>query len=99
MPDYTVTDPNGKDHHVTAPDGADDGSILGFVHNTINNIGASLPSLPQGLVDYANAVQDRASSMESTLYNKSGIYHGLKDTVTATSWVYETIKRICGERG
>jgi hypothetical protein len=23
----------------------------------------------------------------------------LKDTVTATGWVYETIKRICGERG
>jgi hypothetical protein len=23
----------------------------------------------------------------------------LKDTVTATGWVYETIKRVCGERG
>jgi len=23
----------------------------------------------------------------------------LKDTVTATGWVYEAIKRICGERG
>ena len=23
----------------------------------------------------------------------------LKDTVTATGWVYETIKRICGGRG
>lgn len=23
----------------------------------------------------------------------------LKDAVTATGWVYETIKRICGERG
>jgi hypothetical protein len=23
----------------------------------------------------------------------------LKDTVTATGWVYEAIKRVCGERG
>jgi hypothetical protein len=47
------------------------------------DIASLLPVVPQGLVDYANAVQDRASSMESTLYNKSDIYHGLKDMVTA----------------
>lgn len=42
MANFIVTDPNGNEHQVEAPDGADDGSILGFVHNMINQAGTAI---------------------------------------------------------
>lgn len=39
---YTVTDPHGNNHQVSAPDGSDDGSILGFVYNMINQAGSAI---------------------------------------------------------
>lgn len=42
MTDYIVTAPDRSQHNVTAPAGADDASILGFVHNMISNSGTAI---------------------------------------------------------
>ena len=42
MPNFIVTDPTGQDHQVTAPDGVDDPSVLGFVKNMVENSGSTI---------------------------------------------------------
>jgi len=66
---------------------------VGFKYRESGLIVQALKALGQARVDDA---------VIATLRNQldaAACKRVLKDTVTATGWVYETIKRICGERG
>lgn len=66
---------------------------VGFKHRESGLIVQALKALGKERVDDAVIDAIRKQLDETTCKRV------LKDTVTATGWVYETIKRICGERG
>ena len=65
---------------------------VGFKHRESGLIVQALKALGQERVDNA-VIATLRKQLDETACKKV-----LKDTVTATGWVYETIKRICGER-
>jgi hypothetical protein len=66
---------------------------VGFKYRESGLIVQALKALGQERVDNAVVATLRKQLDETT---RKRI---LKDTVTATGWVYEAIKRVCGERG
>ena len=66
---------------------------VGFKYRESGLIVQALKSLGQEMVDESVIATLRKQLDETTCKRV------LKDTVTATGWVYETIKRVCGERG
>ena len=66
---------------------------VGFKYRESGLVVQALKSLGAARVDEAVIATLRGKLNEPTCKRI------LKDTVTATGWVYETIKRVCGERG
>lgn len=66
MADYVVTAPDGNEHQVSAPDYADDGSIIGFVHNMINQAGNAIQNQWQQGTPYRVAAGALLSGDPST---------------------------------
>ena len=66
---------------------------VGFKYRESGLIVQALKSLGQEMVDESVIATLRKQLDETTCKRV------LKDTVTATGWVYEMIKRVCGERG
>ena len=66
---------------------------VGFKHRESGLVVQALKALGKERVDETVITTIRKQLDESACKRV------LKDTVTATGWVYETIKRICGERG
>ena len=66
---------------------------VGFKYRESGLIVQALKALGQERVDGAVIVTLR-KQLDETMCKRV-----VKDTVTATGWVYETIKRVCGERG
>ena len=66
---------------------------VGFKYRESGLIVQALKALGQERVD-KSVITTLRKQMDETACKRV-----LKDTVTATGWVYETIKRICGERG
>jgi hypothetical protein len=66
---------------------------VGFKHRESGLIVQALKALGQARVDEAVIATLRAQ------FDEKVCKQILKDTVTATGWVYETIKRVCGVRG
>ena len=57
----------------------------------------TVPVLPQHLEPAPSDLTERVVTREQVLHGH--FLRVLRDTVTATGWVYETIKRICGAHG
>ena len=66
---------------------------VGFKYRESGLIVQALKALGQERVDDA-VIAALRKQLDETACKRV-----LKDTVTATGWVYETIKRVCGERG
>lgn len=66
---------------------------VGFKYRESGLMVQALKALGQDRVDDA-VVATLRKQLDETACRRV-----LKDTVTATGWVYETIKRVCGERG
>ena len=66
---------------------------VGFKYRESGLIVQALKALGQARVDDA-VIATLRKQLDETACKRV-----LKDTVTATGWVYETIKRVCGERG
>ena len=66
---------------------------VGFKYRESGLVVQALKALGQERVDDA-VIAKLSQQLDETTCKRM-----LKDTVTATGWVYEAIKRICGERG
>lgn len=66
---------------------------VGFKYRESGLVVQALKALGQSRVD-DTVIATLRKQLDATACKRV-----LKDTVTATGWVYETIKRVCGERG